>query len=95
MKKLGNILQKQVQQMREKMEMKMSDTDKFEVRAISLGYYGGKLRQKSDEFTLIDPDHFSSSWMERTNIPVTSEKREMTNEASDELINELKSEIER
>jgi len=48
--------------------------DKLEVRAIGLGYYGGKLRQKCDEFTLSDPDHFSSSWMVRINLTVTCDQ---------------------
>ncbi len=44
----------------------MSDNPKpVKVKAISLGYYGGQLREVGDSFELRDEDHFSSSWMER------------------------------
>ncbi|WP_120497548.1 hypothetical protein [Kiloniella sp. EL199] len=43
----------------------VSKADELKVRAIALGYYGAQLREEGDTFELRDPEHFSSSWMEK------------------------------
>jgi hypothetical protein len=43
----------------------MSSKSTIKVRAIALGYYGAQLREVGDVFDLRDPEHFSSSWMEK------------------------------
>ncbi|WP_085905908.1 hypothetical protein [Kiloniella majae] len=39
--------------------------ESLEVIATKSGYYGSKLREVGEDFTLRDKDHFSKNWMKR------------------------------
>ncbi len=39
--------------------------ERLEVIATKSGYYGSKLRDVGEDFTLRDKDHFSKNWMKR------------------------------